>query len=53
MRPPKTITHVALDKALGQQPGRFRSAIAAGAVGTATATLLYKLLRRTSSDDES
>jgi len=47
MRPPKTITHVALDKALGQQPSRLRSAIAAGAVGTATATLLYKLLRKT------
>jgi hypothetical protein len=46
MRPPKTITHVALDKALGQQPSRLRSAIAAGTIGTATAALLYKFLRR-------
>jgi hypothetical protein len=42
----KVLEHVALDKVLGRQPSRLRSAIAAGAVGTVTASVLYKFLRR-------
>jgi hypothetical protein len=47
---PKTLEHVALDKVLGRQPSRLRSAIAAGAVGTVTASVLYKFLRRNPDD---
>ena len=41
----KSLEHAAIDKVLGRQPSRVRSAIAAGAVGTVTASLLYKFLR--------
>jgi hypothetical protein len=42
----KLFERIALDKALGRQPSRVRSAIASAAVGTVTASVLYKFLRR-------
>jgi hypothetical protein len=48
----KIIGSVAVEKALGSQPSRVRAAIAAGAVGTASAGVIYRLLRRTSEDED-
>jgi hypothetical protein len=42
----KLFERIALDKVLGRQPSRMRSAIASAAVGTVTASALYKFLRR-------
>jgi hypothetical protein len=47
----KIIGSVAVEKALGNQPGRVRAAVAAGAIGTASAGLVYRLLRRTADED--
>jgi hypothetical protein len=46
----KIIGSVALEKALGNQPSRMRSVLTAGAVGTASAGLVYRLLRRTAEE---
>ena len=41
----KILGSVAVEKALGNQPSRMRAAIAAGAIGTASAGVVYRLLR--------
>ena len=48
----KIIGSVAVEKALGNQPSRVRAALAAGAIGTASAGVVYRLLRMSQEDDE-
>jgi hypothetical protein len=47
----KIIGSVAMEKALGNQPSRVRAALAAGAIGTASAGVVYRLLRRATDED--